>query len=202
VPIADTPELLVPDVDAWRAWLREHGDTSTGVFLVLAKKGTTTPTSLTYEQALQEALCEGWIDGQVRARDAATVGQRFTPRTARSRWSARNVDRVAVLEAEGRMRERGRAEVAKAKADGRWDAAYEGPATIAVPPEFAAALAASPRAQAMFEVLTSQNRFAMLHRLGQLKTAAARERRIAAYVAMLERGETLYPQRRTHPHDG
>lgn len=197
--IADTPELLVPHAAAWRAWLEHNADDGEAVFLVLAKKGTTSPTSLTYAEALDDALCFGWIDGQVRRRDAATVCQRFSPRGRRSMWSARNVGHVARLEAEGRMSERGRAEVERAKADGRWDVAYAGPATIEVPADLAAAIAADPRARAMFDVLTSQNRFALLHRIGQLKTAAARERRIGQYVDMLARGETIYPQKRTHP---
>lgn len=200
--IADTPELLVADAAAWRDWLEAHHSDASGVFLVLAKKNRPAPTTLTYEQALQEALCQGWIDGQVRRRDDDTVGQRFTPRTARSPWSKANVERVARLEAEGRMRERGRAEVARAQADGRWEAAYAGPATIEVPDDLAAAVAASPRASAMWEVLTSQNRYAMLFRLHHLKTPAGRARRIADYVEKLERGETLHPQRARHPQVG
>lgn len=199
--IADTPELLVPHAAAWRGWLAENAGSGEAVFLVLAKKGTTSPTTLTYAEALDEALCHGWIDGQVRRRDTATVCQRFSPRGPRSMWSARNVGHIARLEAEGRMAARGRAEVEKAKADGRWEVAYSGPATIEVPHDFAAAIAAAPRAQAMFDVLTSQNRYALLHRLGQLKTAAARERRIVQYVDMLARGETVYPQKRAHPGD-
>lgn len=194
--IADTPELLVPHAAAWRAWLDQHAPDGDPVFLVLAKKGTTSPTTLTYAEALDEALCFGWIDGQVRRRDDATVCQRFSRRGPRSMWSARNVGHVARLESEGRMTDHGRAEVERAQADGRWDVAYAGPATMEVPAEFAAAIAANPRAQAMFDVLTSQNRYALLHRLGQLKTAAARERRIATYVDMLARGETIYPQKR------
>lgn len=197
--IADTPELLVPHAAAWRAWLERNADDGEPVFLVLAKKGTTSPTSLTYAEALDEALCFGWIDGQVRRRDEATVNQRFSRRGPRSMWSARNVGLVARLEAEGRMTARGRAEVERAKGDGRWEAAYAGPATMVVPADFGAAVAANPRAQAMFDVLTSQNRFALLHRLHQLKTAAARERRISAYVDMLARGETIYPQKRALP---
>lgn len=199
--ISDTPELLLPDAAAWRAWLEENAATGAAVFLVLAKKGTAAPTSLTYAEALDEALCHGWIDGQARGRDDTTRCQRFSPRGPRSMWSARNVGHVARLEAEGRMAPRGRDEVEKAKADGRWEVAYAGPATIEVPADVAAAIAAVPRAQAMFEVLTSQNRFALLHRLGQLKTAAARERRIVQYVEMLARGETVYPQKRGHPDD-
>ncbi|ACQ81235.1 conserved hypothetical protein [Beutenbergia cavernae DSM 12333] len=192
---AELAELVVADAAAWRAWLDEHHADSPGVWLVLHKKGGDV-TELTYAAALDEALCFGWIDGQARRRDDASTFQRFTPRTSRSRWSARNVTYIDRLESEGRMREAGRAAVRAAQADGRWAAAYEGPARAEVPPELAAAIAADPRAQAMFDVLTSQNRFAMLHRLGALKRAETRERRIAEDVAMLARGETIYPQKR------
>ena len=193
---AEQPELTVADADAWRAWLAKHHTEQEGVWLLLAKKGTTEPTSLSYDQALDEALCYGWIDGQVRRADEHTYRQRFTPRRARSPWSARNVGHVARLEAEGRMQPAGRAEVERAKADGRWDAAYAGPADMQVPADFAAAVAAEPKAQAMFEILTSQNRYGMLYRLDSLKRAETRARRIKEYVAMLARGETLYPQKR------
>ena len=190
----EPPELLVPDAAAWRAWLDEHHGDPTGVRLVLAKKGTTEPTSLSYAQALEEALCHGWIDGQSRRRDEATFWQRFTPRRPRSIWSKRNVASAERLMAEGRMHPAGVAAVEAAKADGRWEAAYAGPATIEVPPDLAAALAAEPAAQQMFGRLTSQNRYAILFRLGNAKRAGTRERRIAQFVAMLARGETIYPQ--------
>jgi uncharacterized protein YdeI (YjbR/CyaY-like superfamily) len=189
-------ELTVADAAAWRRWLGEHHQTSAGVWLVLARQGTTQPTSLTYEQALEEALCHGWIDGQARRRDDATYCHRFTPRRARSAWSKRNVDRIGRLQREGRMRPSGLAEVERAKADGRWDAAYAGQATMAVPADLAGALAAQPRAQAMFAILTSQNRYAILHRISSAKRADTRARRIESFVAMLARGETIYPQRR------
>jgi uncharacterized protein YdeI (YjbR/CyaY-like superfamily) len=163
---------------------------------VLAKKNTTSPTSLTYEEALQEALCQGWIDGQARRRDEATTYQRFTPRRARSMWSVRNVERVARLIEQGRMQPRGLAEVERAQADGRWAAAYAGPATIEVPPELAEALAANPDAQSTWDILTSQNRYAVLHRVQTAVRADTRSRRIEQYVAMLSRGETPYPQKR------
>jgi len=147
--MADTdPELLITDPAAWRAWLDEHEATSDGVWLILARKGKDAPTSLTYDTALDEALCSGWIDAQGRSRDDTTTLQRFCPRRSRSRWSVRNVGIVAGLIAEGRMRPRGQEEIDKAKADGRWDAAYEG----------------------------SKN--------------------ITKFVGMLERGETVYPQKR------
>ena len=198
--MAEQPELVVPDEAAWRAWLGENHADPVGVWLVLAKKAALTrpdpPTTLTYAQALDEALCFGWIDGQAKRRDDLTTWQRFTPRRARSIWSARNVGYIARLTEEGRMHPAGFAEVERARADGRWDAAYAGPATATVPDDLAVALAASPAAAAAFEGLTSQNRYAILHRLGQLKTAAARARNVEKYVAMLERGEV--PSAREH----
>jgi uncharacterized protein YdeI (YjbR/CyaY-like superfamily) len=193
---AELPELIVLDPVAWRAWLNEHHDESVGVWLVLAKKGTVKPTSLTYDQALEEALCHGWIDGQVGRRDEATYRQRFTPRRPRSAWSKRNTGLAERLMAEGRMHPAGVAELKRAKADGRWDAAYAGPAGMEVPPDLAAALAAEPKAQAMFEGLSRQNRYAVLYRIATAKRADTRARRIEQFVAMLARGETVHPQKR------
>jgi uncharacterized protein YdeI (YjbR/CyaY-like superfamily) len=193
----ELPELIVPDAAAWRAWLAEHHADQAGVWLVLAKKGTEKPTRLTYDEALDEALCHGWIDGQARRRDEATYRQRFTPRRRRSAWSKRNTGIVERLRAEGRMHPAGRAEVERAKADGRWDAAYAGPASIEVPPDLAEALAAEPKAQAMFETLNSQNRYAVLYRIATAKRADTRARRIEQFVAMLVRGETIHPQKRS-----
>jgi uncharacterized protein YdeI (YjbR/CyaY-like superfamily) len=190
-------ELTVADAAAWGAWLGEHCEDSAGVWLTLARKGTTQPTSLTYDQALDEALCHGWIDGQAGRGDESTYRRRFTPRRARSPWSKRNVGLVARLESEGRMRPAGAAEVERAKADGRWDAAYAGQAEIEVPPDLAAALTAEPRARAMFDILTSQNRYAVLYRIAGAKRADTRTRRIEQFVAMLAHGETIYPQKRT-----
>ena len=197
-PVApELPELTVADAAAWRAWLAEHHQDPSGVWLVLARKGTTEPTRLSHDEALEEALCHGWIDGQTRRGDEATYRQRFTPRTPRSSWSKRNVDIVERLRGEGRMHAAGLAEVERAKASGRWDAAYEGPAGIEVPPDLAAAFAAEPKAQAMFEILTSQNRYSVLYRIGAAKRADTRAKRIEHFVAMLARGETVYPQKRT-----
>lgn len=196
---ADLPELTVPDVAAWRRWLGEHHGDTGGVWLTLAKGGAQEPTSLTYAEALDEALCFGWIDGQTRRGDETTYHQRFTPRRARSRWSKRNVGIVARLTDEGRMHPAGAAEVERAKADGRWDAAYAGPADTKVPDDLTAALRADARAQAMFDVLTSQNRFAIVHRVDDAKRAETRARRIETFVAMLARGETPYPQKRGLP---
>lgn len=182
------------DVTAWRAWLDAQESTSDGVWLLLAKKGTTSPTSLTYAQALDEALCSGWIDGQKKSADAATFRQRFTPRRRASMWSARNVGIVARLIDEGRMRPRGQDEIDRAKADGRWDRAYPGSATAEVPDDLAAALAASPGAGPAFARLNSANRYAILHPVLTAPTPATRAARVAKLVAMLEAGQTPHPQ--------
>jgi len=186
-------ETVVKDAAAWRAWLDEHEDASDGVWLVLAKKGTVTPTSLTYAQALDEALCSGWIDGQERPHDAATFLQRFTPRRSGSVWSRRNTGLVDALVTQGRMRPRGHAEVDRAKADGRWDRAYAGAATAVVPDDLAAALAASPAAAELFARLTAVNRYAVIHRV-TTASPAARAGRIATLVGRLAEGRTPYPQ--------
>ena len=190
-------ELTVADHAAWRAWLVEHHNSPAGVWLSLAKKGTTEPTSLRYDDALEEALCFGWIDGVIQRVDESTYRQRFTPRRARSKWSQRNVGRVERLTAEGRMHPSGIAEVERAKGDGRWQAAYAGQADLEVPDDLAAALAAEPRARGMFDILTRQNRYAVLYRIADAKRAETRARRIKQFVAMLARGETVYPQKRT-----
>lgn len=190
-------ELLVADVAAWRTWLRVHDGDEVGVELVLAKKGTEEPTELTYDQALEEALCHGWIDGQVRRRDERTYRQRFTPRRPRSQWSKRNVGIVERLLAEERMQPMGLAAVERAKADGRWESAYPGQTTIEVPADLAEALAGEPRAQANFELLSSQNRYAVLYRIHSAKRSDTRVRRIEGFVASLARGETVHPQKRT-----
>ena len=189
----DLPELILLDAAAWRAWLGAHHE-EPGVWLVLAKKGYTEPTTLIYEQALDEALCHGWIDGQVRRRDERTYRQRFTPRRSRSQWSERNVGKVERLLAEGRMHPAGLAAVAQAKAQGSWDAAYPGQASIEVPTDLAAAMAAEPAAQATFEGLSSQNRYAVLYRIHSAKRSDTRARRIERFVQMLARGEAIHPQ--------
>jgi uncharacterized protein YdeI (YjbR/CyaY-like superfamily) len=192
----EQPELIVENADAWRAWLRQHHDDPLGVWLVLAKKGVVEPTSLTYDEALEEALCHGWIDGQAKQRDEATYRQRLTQRRKRSAWSKRNVGKAERLVAEGRMHPAGVAEIERAKADGRWEAAYAGPSSIEVPADLVAGLAADPGAQAMFDLLTKQNRYAILYRLTTAKRAETRARLLDRFVSMLSRGETLYPQKR------
>ncbi|VXC11563.1 YdeI family protein [Citricoccus sp. K5] len=191
----EEPEvLIVEDVAAWREWLDAHEESSDGIWLMLAKKGATSPTSLTYQQALREALCSGWIDGQSKSIDATTYRQRYTPRRKASMWSQRNVTLVAELIEQGRMRPRGQAEIDRAKTDGRWDRAYAGPATAEVPEDLAAMLAASPAAAATFATLNGQNRYAILHRVLTAPSPTSRTNRLAKLVGMLERGETPYPQ--------
>jgi uncharacterized protein YdeI (YjbR/CyaY-like superfamily) len=192
--VSETPELLVADTAAWRTWLAANHATSSGVRLVLAKKGASETTRLTSDDALPEALCYGWIDGHLTRRDDVTYRVRFTPRRARSAWSKRNAETVERLIAEGRMQPAGLAEVERAKADGRWDRAYAGSASIDVPDDLRDALAASARAQAMWDVLTRTNRYAVLYRVHQAKRAETRARRIQQYVEMLARGETPHPQ--------
>ena len=187
-------ELLVVDAGAWRTWLDAHAPQELGVWLVLAKKGTSEPTSLSYDEALEEALCHGWIDGQVGRRDEHTYRQRFTPRRPRSSWSKRNVAIVERLLVEERMRAAGLQAVAHAKASGRWELAYAGQASIEVPADLTAALAAQPEAEVAFETLTSQNRYAILYRLQDARRSDTRARRIERFVAMLARGETIHPQ--------
>ncbi|MEU8819770.1 YdeI/OmpD-associated family protein [Actinoplanes sp. NPDC048796] len=187
-------EMIFADAGELRAWLAEHHDTSPGIWLALTKKGGAV-TTLTWQDAVDEALCFGWIDGQARKHDEAMSWIRFTPRRARSSWSRRNVGHVARLEAAGRMHPAGRAAVEAAKADGRWEAAYAPPSEAVVPDDLLAAVAAEPAAQAMFEVLTSANRFALIHRLNAVKRAETRERKIVEFVAMLARHETIYPQK-------
>ena len=187
----EQPVLLVADAADWRAWLDEHEATSDGVWLTLARKDAVDagrgPTTLRYAAALDEALCSGWVDGQARGGDADTYGQRFTPRRARSLWSARNVTDVARLRDEGRLRPRGEAEVARAQADGRWDRAYAGPATMEVPGDLRSALDAEPALAAAFAALGGQDRYAACHRVVTATTPAVRARRVAAVLDGLRR---------------
>lgn len=178
-------QLTVADVDAWRAWLDKNEHTSNGVWLILAKKGTKTPTSLTYAEALNEALCSGWIDGRKNAVDDATYRQHFTPRRARSMWSKRNVDLVSRLIETGRMRERGLVEISLAKGDGRWERAYAGAATIDVPPDLQAALDASPTAASAFRALGSASRYPILLQVVTAPNDTVRASRITRQVDRL-----------------
>lgn len=194
MPRLDDPTLIVSDAAAFRDWLDANKDSSGGVWLVLAKKNTTDPTSLTYAQALEEAVCQGWIDGQKRSRDVTTFAQRFTPRRLTSQWSKRNVGIAEGLIADGRMLPSGLVEIERAKADGRWAAAYSGQAAATVPADLAMALAANAAAGTMFTSLNGANRYAVLYRIETAKRADTRARRIDQFVEMLARGETIHPQ--------
>lgn len=187
-------ELLVPDAAAWRNWLAEFSADSPGVWLVLRKKGGAV-TELTYEQALLEALCVGWIDGQRGSRDEGSHRQRFTRRTPKSPWSLNNVERVRALTEQGRMQPAGLAAVAAAQADGRWQAAYRGQATAEAPADLMEAIAANPLAQQAYQTLSAGNRYALTYRVLEAKRPDTRARRIAAFVEMLARGDTPHPQR-------
>jgi uncharacterized protein YdeI (YjbR/CyaY-like superfamily) len=189
---ADLPVLTFTTAEQFERWLEREHATSRGVWLRFAKKGSGV-TSVSYEQAVLVALCFGWIDGQARSEGTASWLQRFTPRTRKSVWSQLNRQRVDELIAQGRMRPAGMAEIEKAKADGRWDAAYAPPSTAAVPPDLAEALATEPDAEAVFAGLDGQNRYAILHRVQTAKRAETRARRIEKFVAMLAAGEKLHP---------
>ena len=139
------PELTVPDLAGWAHWLQDHGEQSDGVWLVLAKKGTSKPTNLMYDDALAEAICHGWVDGQLASGDEKTFLRKFTPRRPKSRWSKRNVAIALQLIEDGRMRSSGLSAVSSAQKDGSWDAAYASQAQMEVPPDLASALAADPR---------------------------------------------------------
>ena len=178
----------------WRRWLNAHHGDSSGVWLVLAKKGTVDPTTLSYDEALEEAISYGWIDGQLGRRDSVTFRRRFTPRRAGSLWSQRNAGIAERLIATGRMHRSGEDEVRQAKEDGRWKAAYAGQASMEVPEDLLDALTANPGAKAMFETLTSANRYAILYRIANSKKPETRSRRIGQFVEMLARGETIHSQ--------
>ncbi|SDQ82455.1 YdeI family protein [Microbacterium sp. cf332] len=182
--------LIVADAAAWRAWLDANESTSDGVQVVMAKKGVTDPTSLTYAEALDEALCSGWIDGRRNSRDATTFLQLFTPRRARSIWSERNVGLIERLIAEGRMRPRGQVEIDRARADGRWDRAYAGPAAAVAPPDLVAALAEHPAASERFAALGATARYAVLHPILSAPSDAARAARIRRAIERLAGDDT------------
>jgi uncharacterized protein YdeI (YjbR/CyaY-like superfamily) len=189
--MTDLPEIAFESPAAWAMWLRENHATSPGIWIRIAKKASGIP-SVTHAEALDEALCYGWIDGQARSIDETYYGQKFTPRRARSMWSKRNREKVAALIEAGRMQPAGRRELDWAKADGRWEAAYDSPSTSTVPDDLQRELDADPVAAAFFASLDSQNRYAILHRVQTAKKPETRARRIQQFVAMLRRGEKLY----------
>jgi uncharacterized protein YdeI (YjbR/CyaY-like superfamily) len=193
--IATKPDLpIVPFAsrDAWAAWLEERHTTSEGLWLKFAKKGSGLET-VTYDQAVEVALCYGWIDGQVRKVDEDYYLQRFTPRRARSKWSKINRRKATELIARGEMKPAGLREVERAKADGRWDAAYDAPSTATVPEDLRRALVEDERAREFFETLDSANRYAILYQIQDARRPETRARRIAKYVAMLAEQKKPYP---------
>ncbi|MEH0420314.1 YdeI/OmpD-associated family protein [Streptomyces sp. B21-083] len=188
----DRETVVFESAEAFEAWLSENHTASPGIWLKLRKKGPGI-IALDYAQALDVALCYGWIDGQKAAFDDEWWLQRFTPRRPRSRWSKVNCGKVAVLIEQGRMRPQGLAEIDRAKADGRWEAAYDSPRTATVPDDLAAALKADPAAAASFETLDRQTRYSILYRVQDAKKAETRARRIQTYVEMLAKGEKPRP---------
>ena len=191
IPPDGRPVLRFVDAEAFDAWLEEHHAASDGIWIEMARAGSGVP-SLSWATAVPVALCHGWIDGQNKRVDDQWFVQRFTPRRPRSIWSQVNVAHVERLIAAGRMRPWGMVEVERAKADGRWAAAYQGGAAAGLPEELERALAGSAVAAAAFATLDARNRYAMIHRVQTARLPATRERNAAKFVAMLERGERLW----------
>ena len=186
----DLPVLPFADAATWEIWLVANA-TSKGLWLKIAKKDSGIAT-VTYDQALDVALCHGWIDGQKRGFDGDWFLQRFTPRRPKGLWSKINIGKVERLSAEGRMRPAGQREVDAAKADGRWDAAYDGARNMEVPPELAAALAKNRKARTFFETLDKSNRYSVCWRVQTAKKPETKAKRVETLVAMLARGEKIH----------
>lgn len=184
----DDPRLQFASSRDFDSWLDEHAASSDGIWLELAKKDATVST-LGYSEAIEVALCHGWIDGQKRAHDDEIWLQRFTRRTARSRWSRINRDKATALIEQGRMKPAGRAAIEQARADGRWERAYAGARTVEVPEDLRQRLDENPAAAAFFATLDGANRYAVLYRVHEAKRPETRARRIESFVAMLARGE-------------
>ena len=188
----DLPVLEFATQADFEAWLEEEHATTPGLWIRIAKAASGIP-SITPAEAIESCLCFGWIDGKRIGGDERTFLQRYTPRRARSKWSKINREKAQKLIEEGRMRPAGLAEVRRAQEDGRWDAAYDSPANIAVPDDLRAALDAEPRAAEEFARLNAINRYAVLYRVHDAKRPETRARRIAQFVDMLARGERPYP---------
>ena len=186
------PKIPFASAAHWEQWLEDNHAVSQGVWIKMAKKGTGIE-SVRYPEVLESAHCFGWIDGRREALDERYFLQRFSPRRPRSKWSRINREKAERLIADGRMRPAGLAEVGRAKADGRWEAAYEGQRSSTVPDDLRRELDARPKAKAFFDELGRQNRYAILYRLQDAKKPETRARRLAKFVAMLEAGETIYP---------
>ncbi|HYI81184.1 MAG TPA: YdeI/OmpD-associated family protein [Thermoleophilaceae bacterium] len=191
MPPDDLPVLPFPSPAEWESWLEQNHADAAGLWLKIAKKASGIET-VTHAEALDVALCFGWIDGQRGRLDDQWFLQRFTPRRARSRWSQINRDKVEQLIADGKMRPAGLREIERAKADGRWDAAYASQSTIEVPDDLQQALDVNPAAKKFFATLSGSNRYAVLYRIHDAKRADTRTRRIEKFVAMLARGETIH----------
>ena len=185
------PVLAFASQDEWEAWLDAEHATSDGVWVKFAKKGSGVAT-VVYAEALDVALCYGWIDSQVMSLDERFYLQKFTPRRSRSKWSRINREKIEQLTNVGRMKPAGLEQVGLAKTDGRWDAAYASPSTIEVPEDLQQALDANPKAAEFFATLSGSNRYAILYRLEDAKKAETRARRLEKFVGMLERGEKVY----------
>ena len=190
--VLDLPVRLFKTQTAWEAWLLKHSTSSPGLWLRIAKKAADLK-SIDYQEALEIALCHGWIDGLRSRFDDEAFVQRFTPRTPRSMWSKINRDKVQGLIEQGRMHPTGLAAIERAKQNGQWDAAYDSHRTAELPADLEKALARNPKAKAFFATLSSQNRYAILFRLHGAKRAETRQRRLDQFVAMLEKKEKLYP---------
>jgi uncharacterized protein YdeI (YjbR/CyaY-like superfamily) len=186
----ELPIVDAADQQAWRAWLEANNADQPGAWLKLAKKGAPT-ASVSYAEALEEAICFGWIDGQVRRFDEHFYLQRFTPRRSKSKWSQINRESAARLLAEGRIRPSGLAQIEAAKADGRWESAYPGQSEATVPENFQRALDRDPKAKSFFETLTGSSRYAFLYRLHNVRKPESRAKRIEGYIELLREGKTL-----------
>ncbi len=189
---AQLPQIAFASTSDFARWLTKHHASSRGIWLQLMKKDSGR-ASVTYQEALGVALAWGWIDGQLKSFDAHSWLRKFTPRGPRSIWSKINRDKALALIAAGEMKPAGLVQVEKAKADGRWDAAYDSAKTAQIPADLAAALAKSPRAKAFFAELEARNRYAVLFRVQAPKKAETRARKLLEIVAMLERGEKFHP---------
>lgn len=193
-PTEDPQPIRFATQADWRAWLDANHADERELWLECGKKGSGIAT-VTYAEALDVALCYGWIDGQARRIDDRLYMQRFTPRSARSKWSMRNRELVHELIERGAMQPAGLREIERAQADGRWDAAYPSPKRATVPDDLQAALDADPEAKAFFATVSRHNRYAILHRIHDAKRPETRARRIATFVGMLHRGELVHPDR-------
>ncbi|MEZ4898018.1 MAG: YdeI/OmpD-associated family protein [Saprospiraceae bacterium] len=191
-PKPELPILTFPGTEAFTSWLAEHHQESSGLWLRIFKVKSSEP-SITYAEALDVALCYGWIDGQKKTYDEASWLQKFTPRRPKSVWSKRNREHIERLEKLGRMQSAGREQVAAAKADGRWDRAYDPSSNLTVPPDFLRELARDKKAEAFFKTLNKANVFSIVWRLQSAKKTETRTKRMKVILEMLKKGEKFHP---------